>query len=837
LFQEEAYEWIFPLIKECMEGCKITNELLNSHIEGKAELIFTPREEASTSVSISKIKKISEIKNMGLIEIEKEPIILKDGMNIFYGKNGSGKSTIYKALVNSLGEKHVKSESNIHNEDKSVSVKIVIDDLDGIERTVSYTGKEKFAIDIKVYDAKKMDFLVEPKREQFEIPILKQEIFNHIRDLFERYSNIFDNKIKEKGKRQIEIERTFDDGFDLFKKQTNEIEKILKENKFTEDDEKLLTIKKAEKGKLSVDKIELKKRALTTANNYIEDIVCKYGSIKDVDGKPIYEFKNIQSELEEYKKHQTEYKKLEKLIATNSIEGFKRYIDEIWIGNKKWKVFIISSLDFIESLDVEPDKCPYCHQSLSDDAKALLEKYKSLKSDAEREFRTYKKSIENVKKQFEIYRKNIKICSDLISKLIQLEGYKFNKQYTIGIIKEDIDVILSKMDNKEPITGAEIQFIEILKKQLEELFKIYQSNKDLIKFKIESIESVENDKKAIQKDIDELERRKRIKDKEDLIKEYLRIADIVCKFNTRKNDLIALKKKNSAAQTNFSKESYIKIYQEQITKEYKALEQEQLIKPSYKPKKEECICSIESTKGSFNISDVFSEGEIRIHSLAEFFAEATLTDYKGVYIFDDPVNSLDETNIDYVAQRILKLGNDGNQIIIFTHNILFLNELIEIEREYIIKVEKHRYGNKPEEVNIIIDSQKLNENAMKKRKERIQKIMKEIEELNAKPDLVEMRSKIAYMYSEMSGYLEDYFEKKILGGIITRHRNNIRMHSVKNLKDINKNGQLDILNELYGRTSRFCNRHAQTLSQKEADYKDIMVDYPKFKSLVGWEKN
>ncbi|MGV8155201.1 MAG: AAA family ATPase [Alkaliphilus sp.] len=835
VFQDKAYEWIYPLIQECVKGCKITNELICSHIDGKLKLTFVPREEAeSGNVLIHKIKEISEIKNMGLIEIDKEPLVLKDGLNIFYGKNGSGKSTIYKSLVNSLGCKHVKSESNIHNGDKTVSVKIRIADLDGAETTISYTGKEQLETGVKVYDTRKMNFLVSPKREQFKIPILKQEVFNHIRDLFEKYSHILDRKTEEKTKRQAEIKTTFDDGFDLFKKQTSEIEKILKENEFTEKDEKSLTIKKAEKGKLSVDKIELKKRALTTANNYIEDIVCKYGSIKDVDGKPIYEFKNIQSELEEYKKSQTEYKKIEKLIAVNSIEGFKNYIDETWIGNKKWKAFIISGLDFVITLEEEPNKCPYCHQSLSDEAKALLEKYKSLKSDAEKRIKIYQKTIENAKKQFETYQKDIKICSELIAKLAQLEGYKFNEDYTIGITEEDFETVLSKMKKEEPVLVGEMLFVEALKKQLEVLFNTYQENQISVENKKDSIKSVEDDKEKIQKSIDELERRKIIKDKKALIEEYIKIAKTIVKYNTYKRELTLLKTQNSRTQTKFSKEAFIEIYQEQIAKEHKALEQEQLIKPSYKPKKDECICSIESTKGSFNISDVFSEGEIRIHSLAELFAEAALTDYKGIYIFDDPVNSLDETNIDYVAKRILKLVEDGNQVIIFTHNILFLNELIEVEKEPIISIEKVENENKPEKAFVVIESQAFNEKALKIRKKRIQDIMEEIKELRGKLNLVEMRSKIAYMYSEMSGYLEDYFEKKILGGIITRHRNNIRMHSVKNLKDINKNGQLDILNELYGRTSRFCNRHAQTLSQKEADYKDIMVDYPKFKSLVGW---
>ena len=51
---------------------------------------------------------------------------------------------------------------------------------------------------------------------------------------------------------------------------------------------------------------------------------------------------------------------------------------------------------------------------------------------------------------------------------------------------------------------------------------------------------------------------------------------------------------------------------------------------------------------------VFSVKEKKIHALADFFAQAELRQFKGVYIFDDPVNSLDQEKMEYVTQRILE---------------------------------------------------------------------------------------------------------------------------------------------------------------------------------------
>jgi predicted ATPase len=836
MFQDKEYEWIYPFIKGTMKGCQITKQLIDEHIYGKFDLELTPSGVTVEKIDpVFRIMEISEIKNVGLVEISDKPLKFNEGLNIIYGKNGSGKSTIYRSLINTLGNKHIQSQPNIHNGEESVSVKIKVMDSANNEDTIEYSGEEQLETSVRVYDTKKMDFLIEPKREQFEIPILNQEVFNHLRSLFDMYTGSLDQKIGETNRRIAEIRTNFDDEFALFGNSTQEIKKVLDENQFSVDNEASLSEKIKEKEGMSVDKIELEKTVLTTANNYIKDILCKFGNINSDEGKTEYKLVCTTDEIKKYHLLLDEFNQLNEIVNAESIEGFKQYIDGKWIGNTKWKAFIISGLDFVATLDKNPEKCPYCHQALGGESKELLEKYKTLKSDAGERLKVLEKSIESSQTRFKRYQDNITECNDLIGKLNELEGYEFQSNFNIGVTRQDMENISSQIGSKKTVSIEQQSFMKLLETQMNVLSIIYKENKESIIAKKGSIKTLEESKKSIQKQIDVLEKRKLIKMKSDLISEYIELSDLKNKYDEKKSDLRNLKTKNSQTQNQFSKESYIQLYQEQIKKEYEALEQEQVIKPVYKPQKDECVCAINSIKGSFKISDIFSEGEIRIHSLAELFAEATLTDYKGIYIFDDPVNSLDETNIDYVARRIKKLVENGNQVIIFTHNILFLNELVEVEKEPVINIEKYQYGLNPDETSIIIENNAFNERALKIKENRLKRLMSEIEELREKLDLVEMRGKIAYMYSEMSGYLEDYFEKKMLRGIITRHRNNIRMHSVITLTDLNKDGQLEKLNELYEKTSKFCNRHSQTLSQKKADYKDIMIDFPEFKDFVGWK--
>ncbi|MDQ0375972.1 AAA family ATPase [Cellulomonas humilata] len=79
--------------------------------------------------------------------------------------------------------------------------------------------------------------------------------------------------------------------------------------------------------------------------------------------------------------------------------------------------------------------------------------------------------------------------------------------------------------------------------------------------------------------------------------------------------------------------------------------------------------------GRHKPSKVLSEGEQKVLALADFLAEARLAGITAPVIFDDPVSSLDHRRINEVAQRIARLADD-NQVIVFTHDILFATTLL-----------------------------------------------------------------------------------------------------------------------------------------------------------------
>jgi len=74
------------------------------------------------------------------------------------------------------------------------------------------------------------------------------------------------------------------------------------------------------------------------------------------------------------------------------------------------------------------------------------------------------------------------------------------------------------------------------------------------------------------------------------------------------------------------------------------------------------------------IDDILSEGEQRAIALGAFLAELSLASHSCGIIFDDPVTSLDHNRRSNVAKRLVHVARE-RQVIIFTHEVVFLQEL------------------------------------------------------------------------------------------------------------------------------------------------------------------
>lgn len=80
--------------------------------------------------------------------------------------------------------------------------------------------------------------------------------------------------------------------------------------------------------------------------------------------------------------------------------------------------------------------------------------------------------------------------------------------------------------------------------------------------------------------------------------------------------------------------------------------------------------------GAVRNNQVLSEGEQRALALACFLAEMGDDDARYGIVVDDPVSSLDHLRVRKVAHRLVAEAKKGRQVIIFTHNLVFFNEVV-----------------------------------------------------------------------------------------------------------------------------------------------------------------
>ena len=73
-------------------------------------------------------------------------------------------------------------------------------------------------------------------------------------------------------------------------------------------------------------------------------------------------------------------------------------------------------------------------------------------------------------------------------------------------------------------------------------------------------------------------------------------------------------------------------------------------------------------------SEILSEGELRIVSLAAFLADTEGRDSKTPFIFDDPISSLDHVYEEVTAKRLVNLSTT-RQVIVFTHRLSLIGYL------------------------------------------------------------------------------------------------------------------------------------------------------------------
>lgn len=215
--------------------------------------------------------------------------------------------------------------------------------------------------------------------------------------------------------------------------------------------------------------------------------------------------------------------------------------------------------------------------------------------------------------------------------------------------------------------------------------------------------------------------------------------------------------------------------------------------------------------GRHRPSDILSEGEQQVIAIADFLAECRMRSTAAPVIFDDPVNSLDYRRSNRVAKRIVALSA-SHQVIVFTHNVLFVTQLLALRKKKQDRVAFFEVRNDGNLVGVIssdVDPRFASPEQIAKRITSIiatgQDAQGSVQDdaINTAIDLIRK-------------WLELFVEQRLFCSVIQRYRANVRLGSIDEIRSEGMDDVTALVAEAFNTTSEHIEAHSQGIEQLNA---------------------
>ncbi len=642
--------------------------------EERSDIAFT---EITTAVASEannlKLRLIKDIENVNALQ-NGQAIEVNENLTIVYGANGSGKSGYVRLLNNAF----------ISRGDKNI-LQNVFDKTKSGEPTCSFVFQSSVEPYSKVFPVDR----ISPEFSQFAVfdtTCVRVHLENDNQlnftpagfVFFEKVLELFE-AVKQKAFADIRINRPINTFISLFRN-LNPIQElilnlgvssneqiIIKAGTFTEEDATELERIKAEIERLKalniqkqIAELEKYKRELTVLMQRQQAILdCLTSEIINYYLNLIDGFHQLQA--------------LSKEQGIRSLEGY----DIDLIGSKEWRDFIVSARSYASAIDTKRngnplypsrnDNCLFCLQPLQETENILVNTYwQFLKSEAERE-------LNRINQRF----------NEAVSELKGLSPVNF----------DDTTLLHSYLTTVSPDL---VKKWEVIVKESEKVRQNLIKNLTVLNRDLPTKPFVENTNEFqpvmqhIQATIDALISKNPEREIVSLILQLNLLNDRLLLSKLLEQVLAFVKAHKWAAKAEHAVTSAFRtnaltsfqggLFTEHITDNYtstfndecEVLNAPKVVSIVQRNAKLSTLRKLQVAGQSAN--RVLSEGEQRAISLADFLTEIQLNPNNTGVIFDDPVTSLDHLRKTDIAKRIVGLAA-SKQVIVFTHDLLFVNFL------------------------------------------------------------------------------------------------------------------------------------------------------------------
>ena len=181
---------------------------------------------------------------------------------------------------------------------------------------------------------------------------------------------------------------------------------------------------------------------------------------------------------------------------------------------------------------------------------------------------------------------------------------------------------------------------------------------------------------------------------------------------------------------------------------------------------------------------VLSEGEARCLSIAAFFAELATSDDGSAVLFDDPVSSFDHNWRRAVAQRLV-MEAKIRQVIVFTHDIVFLIRLQEFARDIGVEIKEQYIRQLPIGAGVCGSELPWIAMGVKRRVRHLKDWWQRIDKEFRTGSVEKYNHDAIVLYGYLREAWERGLEEVLLAGVVLRFRESVQTQQIGKIADIN----------------------------------------------------
>lgn len=608
---------------------------------------------------------------------ENQVIEFSSNLTIIYGANGSGKSGYIRLLKKVFYSKTPEDiVQNIHltSGHKPVSANFTFHSA-GSDIVLNYPANSAYAEfeQYAVFDNGSVRHHLDHKNE-FEFRPAGLSFFADFTESIKR--------VEQKLNSEIVSKQTPND-FVVWFDQESEIKTLVQGlTAQTNNADLNKHIPFSEKDKIDKAEIEKKYDELSLASKSKEKEILKLENIKRnvIDNKKNIEALNSYFTTD-YLSHVansiTDCIEKEATAKAEGIENFKT--DKIQnIGTAEWKNFIVAAEKFAkqqkEGEAVYPesnDNCLLCHQPLSEDAENLIKNYWTfIKSVAEQNATQAQAELNKIKASFEKLPFDLFPVDNILTVWLTenypkvLASLKENLSSQRTLTSNVLGDITSKTANKRAENEISVVDHDTIISSIDEAIKVLrldEQSAELTKLNNAKIYLIHKEKFNIHFS---------------KFTTYIQNQQWILKAN--RMGWMALKRNITDWEKYLSGKYFNQKYIDTFNQECIDLNGNFGIEVNHTGSAGTSFRQL-TLKGR-NPAVILSEGEQKVIALADFISEMKLSDVNRGIIFDDPVNSLDEGRKKDIAYRLIR-ESVNKQVIVFTHDLIFVSNLITFSEE------------------------------------------------------------------------------------------------------------------------------------------------------------